>query len=311
MKIATECFSFKSSHDGDTICARKWICPNTEPVGIIQIVHGMAEHSERYDEYASILASEGYVVVADDHLGHGESATAENYGFFANRDGYRHMTRDLHTLTVMMKEQYSSDIPYILLGHSMGSFLARKYAADYPGEIDVLILSGTAGKNPLSGIGIAIAKIIRGIKGERYRSPMIQKLAFGAYNKKYPEKKTAHDWLTRDEERIAMFASDSRCGFQFTISGYIDLFYLLREVNSGKWYKSIPKDLPVLLYAGDMDPVGNYGKGVTQVYNKLVKHGNAICTLKLYPDARHELHNETNRDEMFDDIKEYLSDTLV
>ena len=296
---------FLSSDGKNNIHAELYI-PDTEPRGVIQISHGMIDYVGRYKALAEFLTSFGYVVAGNDHLGHGGSVRCEDdFGFFADRDGYRLVIDDLKKMNVILHGEYP-DLPIVMLGHSMGSFLARLYAVKYPDTISGLIIHGTGGKNPLLAPGKLIVKLLRLIKGDRHRSPFVEGLAFGSYNARFDKSEGEWAWLTRDLEQVADRNTDKRTNFKFTLAGYTDLFAALGESNSKEWYANYPKELPTLVMSGSMDPVGNYGRGVEEVYSGLVAAGVTNARLRLYEGARHELFNETNRQECFNDILEWL-----
>ena len=277
--------------------------------GVVQISHGMTDYVGRYKNLAAALCSAGYVVCGNDHLGHGDSvANAEDFGYFADRDGYKLIVDDLKAMNDYARHEFP-DVPVVLLGHSMGSFVARLYAVKYPESIDGIIIHGTAGPNPVLPMGKAVVKTIRLFKGARHRSPFVHSLADGGYNKPFGAPKNSGAWLTRDPEQVADRIGNSKNDFIFTLAAYGDLFNMLGECSSGNWFKKYPKTLRTLVMSGGDDPVGNFGKGVRYVYDNLIKYG-ADAELKLYDGARHELFNETNRDEVFADIIKFIEGLL-
>ena len=229
-------------------------------------------------------------------------------GYFGKKNGYMNFIEDCKQLTDIAKNEYKG-LPFIFFGHSMGSFIAREYTAYYGNEIDGAVYCGTSGPNPGAAVGGMLANMIASRKGEMYRSEFINNIAFGTYNKK-TEKRTAFDWLTKDTAVVDKYIEDKYCGFLFTATGYRDLFNLLSSVSSKNWYKKVPTELPILLMAGQDDPVGAYGKGVTQVYRELkdTKHKNV--TLNLYEGDRHEIHNELDRDKVMDELIAWLDSTV-
>lgn len=272
--------------------------------GVVQIAHGMAEHSNRYARFAMELCKQGYAVFVNDHLGHGASvASDDELGYFGD-DGANALVEDMYTLTKIAKQQYPH-VPFFLFGHSMGSFLARKYTAKYGHMLDGVIYCGTSGPNPAAGVAIALTNYMIKAEGEHYRSSFIDSLAFGTYNKK-TQKKTKFDWLSRDEKEVEKYINDKYCGFLFTTNGFKTLFSLLKEISAKSWFNAVPEDLQILLISGDKDPVGEYGKGVTEVFKTLRKTNHSNVILKLYPEARHELLNELNRDEVTADLLGWL-----
>lgn len=308
MSFTTNEFTFKSASGLCDIYAQSAVPSDFASVkGVVQIAHGMAEHSNRYARFAMELCKNGYAVFINDHLGHGKSvASKDELGYFGE-NGVHSLVNDMKQLTNIAKKEYPN-VPYILFGHSMGSFLSRKYTEKYGDELDAAIYCGTSGSNPAAGLGITLAKYLEKSKGDHERSQFLDSIAFGPYNKK-TEKRTNFDWLSRDEKEVDKYIEDELCGFCFTTNGFKNLFTVLKSVSQKSWYNNVRKDLPILLISGDGDPVGDYGKGVTQVYNDLKKTGhNAL--IKLYAGARHEILNETNRDEVMKDIIGWLDKTV-
>ena len=300
-------FSFLSS-DGKSSIYAKIHEPNEGEIrGVVQLAHGMVDHVERYGELVAYLTGEGYVFAGNDHLGHGKTAKCkDDFGFFASKDGYKYVVDDLYTMNQELHKRYPGK-PVILLGHSMGSFLSRLYAVKYPTSLDGIIIHGTGGKNPALPFGKIVVAVLRAIKGERYRSALVKKLSFMGYNSRFDKSEGDDAWLTRAGELVADRNGDDRTNFIFTLAGYNDLFTMLGECNSSRWYSEYPKSLPTLLMAGAEDPVGNYGEGVREVYDGLSKEGVVALDIALYEGARHELFNETNRAEIFRDMCDWLS----
>lgn len=273
--------------------------------GVIQIAHGMAEYSNRYAEFAKVLAENGYAVFINDHLGHGKSvASKDDLGYFGE-DGVNNLVEDMKKVTELAKQEYP-ELPFILFGHSMGSFLARAYTAKYGRFLSGAIYCGTSGPNPAAGMGISLAKYLEKTKGDHHRSNFLNSIAFGSYNKR-TDKRTAFDWLSRNEAEVDKYIADDMCGFCFTTNGFRTLFSVLKQVSAPSWYKKVPDNLPILLIAGSNDPVGEYGKGVTRVFEDLKNSGHSNTLMKLYPDARHELLNEINKEEVMSDIVEWVN----
>ena len=273
--------------------------------GIIQISHGMCEYIERYEHFADFLTSHGYIVCGNDHLGHGNSVRSnDDLGFFAEKDGWSHLVNDLHRMTMIMKKKYPA-LPYILIGHSMGSFVARLYLTRFPNELTCAVIMGTGDDKALSEIGVRATRSVVSLKGERFRSDKLNTLIFGVYNDKIKDCQTIYDWLTHDRDVVKKYIDDEKSNFVFTASGFVDLTTLLRRVSSQQWAEKVPKKLPVIFMAGTADPVGGYGKGVRNVYAKLIDEGCNV-DIKLYPGARHELVNETMKEIVFDDILTWI-----
>lgn len=273
---------------------------------LCQLSHGMQEYAQRYDAFARYLCANGYAVGANDHLGHGRTAACDDdLGFTGEGGGADAMIADVHAMTVRLRAQFP-DLPLILLGHSMGSFIARNAAADFPGDYDAAIFVGTGGPEMPTGAGKLLARWRIRRRGERYRSNLLAKVAFGSYNRKYEGPVTKNSWISRDEAVVEAYMADKFCNYPFTARGFYDLFELLQRVSRRDWAGKLPVKMPVLLASGEMDPVGNFGRGVRTVYRRLERAGLCDLTLKLYPDARHEILNETNRDEVYADILAWL-----
>jgi alpha-beta hydrolase superfamily lysophospholipase len=296
-------YSYSSTTGVSNIYARSWAPSEPSKVkAIFQIAHGMAEHGERYEAFAHFLCEHGYAVYANDHIGHGKSvASNDELGYFGERDGWLAFVNDAKLLTDIAKGEHPEK-PVIFFGHSMGSFIARSYVEKFGADIAGAIFCGTSGANPGAGVGKILAGLIAKSKGSYHRSEFIDKLAFGGYNKKYGKVRTKFDWLTTDEEVVDAYIADDFCGFLFTATGYKDMFTLLQSVSRKSWYANIPFGLPMLLISGKMDPVGEYGKGVNQVYQDLKKSGHNDVSLTFYDGLRHEILNEKNKAKVFEDI---------
>lgn len=284
--------------------------PEGEIKAVLQIAHGMAEHLERYEPFAEVLCKNGIAVYINDHLGHGKSVKNDDeLGYFGEKAGWKYFIDDCYRLTRMAKEENPGK-PFIFFGHSMGSFVARAYCLQHANDITGAIYCGTAGPNPAAGVGSLIASVIGKIKGDHHRSTLVDKIAFGAYNNKF-EQRTAFDWLSRDEFQVDKYVADKYCGFLFTAYGYRDLTSLLGFVSGKKWFESLDKDLPVLMISGAMDPVGNFGKGIDQVYDKLTAAGKKNLKKILYPDGRHEILNESALfDKVCEDVIEWIEELI-
>ncbi|MBQ4120105.1 MAG: alpha/beta fold hydrolase [Clostridia bacterium] len=278
--------------------------PKGEIKGLFHVVHGMTEYIDRYEHLLSHLAENGYVAFGFDNLGHGNTARDKSeLGFIAHKDGWKYLIHDCIAYGKAVKEMFPQK-PLTLMGHSMGSFISR-LAVEHSGDIyNKFIICGTAGANPLCSMGLLISSVIKALKGEKYISKTVYNLAFGSYNKRF-EPLSEYEWLTKDREIINKYAADEFCNYKFTVSAIIDLMKLLSNCNKNEWFRNINKSLPILLISGEDDPVGNYGKGVTEVFKKL-KLENCNATLKLYKNCRHEIHNDSCKDEMFCDILEFL-----
>lgn len=284
--------------------------PAVSPIGILQISHGMIEYIDRYDAFARYLNECGFIVVGNDHLGHGQTVKCKDeLGYFSAADPSATVVDDLHQVTLYMKKHYP-DLPYFLMGHSMGSFMARRYLMTYGKALDGAIIMGTGTHNKAElCAGHAITNLISKFKTDRYRSTLLEKLSFATYNLR-TKKRTSKDWLSRDNAVVDAYLQDPLCSFKFTVNGYRTLFDTLSYIGDPGNIKRIPLDLPIFIVAGDADPVGAYGKGVRSVYKSYKKHGVKDLSLKLYKGARHELVNEIDREVVYTDISHWLKQHL-
>lgn len=300
---------FYRSRGGGLICGYRWV-PEGAPKAVVQIVHGIADHASRYEPFAEYLNSQGYLVVAQDHMGHGDSITEEapqgyfNGGWFAGVD-------DTYQLYLDTRKKHP-DLPCVLFGHSMGSFIARTILARYPDSgIDAAVICGTGWLNPLVLRGGRLtADLVCRRKGDKHYSKTLQKLMFGSYNARIENPRTENDWISRDEAQVDAYNVDPLCGFIPTAG-------LVREMLDGVIYIQDPgnlarmrKDLPVLFIAGGDDPVGSCGKGVEQAAAEFAKAGMVRVSKRIYPDGRHEILGEINREEVFNDTAKWIKSVL-
>ncbi len=300
---------FKSADGITDVAYYIYVSEVVKPKGILQISHGMQEHIERYEDFAEFMCQNGYIVCGNDHLGHGKTSESgeKRKGYMGEKNGYNFVVKDLHTMTRIIKKEYPG-LPAFLLGHSMGSFFARYYVTLYGDEISGVIIEGTGGPNPISGLGIFLTNVFGLFKGKKARAKIFDAIAFGKYNNRIENPKTPADWITRDETIINKYTNDPYCTFGFTIGGYKDLITIQSIVNKKNWAGNVPKDLPILIVSGEEDPVGDYGKGVMKVYEMLKKTGVKDLTVKLYKGCRHELQNELEPDKQifYNDVLEWL-----
>ena len=279
------------------------------PRAVIQISHGMAEHIARYDEFARFMNEQGIAVAGGSHLGHGLTAGSEDeLGFIAEKKGWDHVVRDIHAVREAVSARYPG-VPYILLGHSMGSFIARTYLTkSYAKGLAGAVISGTANQPAvIVGAGKMVDGLLKVFQGKHRRSALLNAMSFGTYNKAFAPNRTEYDWLSRNDESVDRYVADPMCGFCFTTGAFGDLFDGLKYIGKKKYIKKINKALPCLFIAGDKDPVGNNGKGVEQVAEMFRSAGIKDVELKLYPDARHEVLNETNRAEVYADVLAFVN----
>lgn len=300
-------FYFDSSTGENRIHVRRCV-PDVPMRGVVQIIHGIAEHIERYDDFMAFLAENGFVVVGTDHLGHGKSIEKpEQKGFFAAENGWDYVVRDEEILRKAMKKTYPG-VPFILFGHSMGSFMARTHLIRYPGAFDAAIISGTGNQGAaLVNGGHFMGSLVTAFKGAHHYSNFLNNLAFGSYNKNYANARTEFDWLTRNEEAVDKYMADPLCGFIPTCSLFRDMMTGVKFITNVKNLEAMDKDMPVYFMSGDMDPVGECGKGVQRAYDNFKKVGMKDVTMKLYKDGRHEMLNEINNNEVYGDILAWIN----
>ena len=301
-----------TSNDGKSrIHAVEWI-PDGRPKAILQLVHGMAEHIERYGDFAAFMTEHGYLVVGDNHLGHGKSVGENGQkGYFCEGDAASVLVRDEHKLHEVVEGEYPG-IPYFILGHSMGSFITRNYLTEYGHEVQGAVIMGT-GMQPkaLLALSKTLAKAEKLFKGDTHVSTFIDKLAFGGYYKKIPNYTMKNEWLTSNLDAVQKYNDDPDCGFTFTVNGFSTLFELIWRLHDEERLAGIPKNLPMFFVAGAEDPVGNYGKGVKQAADTVRKAGVQDVTMKLYPGGRHEILNDREHGEVYEDVLSFYEEILA
>ncbi len=299
--------SYKSvpSSDGVHILKGKIYFPVGKIKGYLHIVHGMTEHIGRYHTFMAKMASRGYMVFGFDNLGHGHTVNYKReLGFIARKKGWDYLIRDINNFSSKIFEEYG-DYPYYLMGHSMGSFIVRVAMTETVSP-DKVILSGTGGKNHLVDLGILLIKILKIFKGDKHVSKLMDKLAFGSYNKKFKEERHKRSFITSDKKLREKYDKDELFNFRFTLSAMQDLFILNKKANANRFYKNVDEFCKILLISGKDDPVGKFGKGVNEVYKKLIKN-RVDAKINLY-DGRHEIFNEPQvKEQVLNDIDEFLS----
>jgi len=285
---------------------REWH-PQGAPRAVVQLVHGMAEHIARYDATAKRLNEAGFLVVGHTQLGHGEQA--ETLGWFAEQDGWDALVEDVHTLRRETQQAYP-DTPYFMLGHSMGSFIVRTYCQKYEKGLAGVILSGTAHFDPaILNMGLTIANLLCLFGRAKKPSKLLNDISFAGYNKAWSPARTPFDWLSRDTENVDRYAADPYCGFPFTAAGYRDLFRGLKRLYP-EHLAAMEKDVPVRLISGAEDPVGKQGEGVKTTMRELLDAGIEDVSMKLYVGGRHEMLNDTQREEVWDDLIAWMEEQL-
>lgn len=295
------------SNDGKTqLHGVKWI-PDGEVRAVVQLVHGMAEHIERYRTFAGYLNAHGILVVGHDHLGHGYSVGSEKeYGYFADEHGNRVLVQDIHLIYQKTKKEYSG-VPYVLMGHSMGSFLARQYLCCFGKGLDGAVICGTAFRpQKMLKLALGFCRAEARFLGWHAHSKLLQWMVSGSYNTAFRPNRTSFDWLCRDEKVVDAYEADEQCGFPFTLNGYYNLLLTLYKIGRKEYLEKMPRELPVLFIAGEKDPVGNFGEGVKTSIDLFKQIGMRDVESKLYPEARHEILNEINKEEVFEDVMNWL-----
>jgi alpha-beta hydrolase superfamily lysophospholipase len=298
--------------DDVTIFYYKWPANKNTPLkGVIQISHGVGEHAGRYQPIAKILQREGYEVYANDHRIHGKSAKNDAFlGFYDGDDYFSDALNDMRHLTDIIKKEHPNK-KIILFGHSMGSLLSREYATKYGGDLEALILSGTANfMKGLGSFGLLSAQFLGKLNGKHRSNEFLKNLFFTQFNKKFKPNRTKVDWISSDENQVDLFEADPLRIEDFSLSVFLDLLKGSKKVNQVSTFKNTPKDLPLFIFSGDKDPIGEMGKGVEKVTNKYQKSGIKDITLKLYKGGRHEMLNEVNKNEVEQDVINWLNEKI-
>lgn len=304
-------FHFNSSDGIHRIHGIVWTPKDQEIKGVVQIIHGMNEFIDRYDHFARYLCGCGFAVAGEDHLGHGQSVRDESeLGFFAKKNGPEYLITDNYRVKKHMEQEFKN-LPYIVLGHSMGSFILRLFLARYSREVDAAVIMGTGSQSALAlNLSKTLLKIITLFKGGTYRSNFVFQTAFGNYNKTFESVRTPYDWLTKDEAVVDAYAANPLCTFLFTVSAFKDTANMILEAGKLDTMLEMRKDLPLLVTSGRQDPVGGYGWGVEQVFKKLKEADMEDVTLKLYEDDRHEILNETDKETVYEDIRAWIESKI-
>lgn len=299
---------FFDSRDGKTkIHAVRWEPETENPTCILQIVHGMAEHVDRYEDFARFLTERGVVVTAEDHLGHGRSIVDDKRGYFCKQDPATVVVRDVHRLKKMTEERYPG-IPFFLLGHSMGSFIARNYLFRYGKGIDGAIIMGTGMQPKIAVTGLKVMSSVACAFGKATKPcEFINKVAFGAYLKKVDNPRTPFDWLTKETSIVDKYIADPLCGFTFPGNGFKTMSELLSNLYKESNLSKMPVTLRVLITSGAEDPVGDYGQAPKKVYESFINQGMQRVDLKLYEGDRHEILNETDHEKVYQDIFDWIT----
>jgi len=297
-----------TAEDGETICYYKWPAVGTKKRGIIQIAHGIGEHAGRYNSIANRLCNEGFTIYANDHRAHGKTAAIKRlFGFYDGDDYFGDAVADMHSLTKLMRNEHPNS-KFILFGHSMGSLLSRKYVLHHGHGIDALILSGTADFiKGLGHFGLASTKLVSMFRGRQRSNDTLRAFFFDEFNKKFKPNRTKLDWISSDEAAVDDFEADPYRIENFSIGVFTDILTNSRQLNKPSAFADTPDELPILIFSGDEDPVGEMGKGVTKVAENYKKNGNEDLTFHLYKGGRHEMLNEKNSNEVENDIITWLN----
>jgi alpha-beta hydrolase superfamily lysophospholipase len=299
-----------TTKDNYKINGYRWV-PDTQPKAVIQIAHGMAEHSARYERFATFLVQSGFAVYAHDYRGHGEYARQNgDLGFIADDNGWELLLEDLRAVTKEINSTYQ-EIPSFLFGHSMGSYLSRIYMITNPEDFKGVILSSTSGNPGMIGkLGLLLAKREAKNKGKRTPSPLLNKLTFGSFNKAFKPSRTAFDWLSSDEREVDKYVNDPLCGFTCSTGFYCDLLDGMIKLHQYEKSNTINKKMSILIFSGDNDPVGSNGKAVKEVFKKYKSAGVQDLEYKIYKQARHEMLNEKKYQEVHHDILYWITHRL-
>ena len=297
-----EDFRYQSADGKNSIHAIRWLPDTAEIKGVIQFIHGMSGHAGRYEAFAARFCEKGYAVTGHDQLGHGLSAkTSDDLGYFADEDGNKCLLSDIESLRKITAELYPGK-PYFLMGYSMGSFLARQYIVHSGDKLTGLILTGTGSYSPFSTrFGMSLCKTIAAFKGWRHRSKLLNNIVFAGHNR-YFGARGGFDWFTRDTKAVLAFEKDPLCGFCFTLNGFYNLFLSINLLSNYDYIRSTPKELPILILGGGEDPVGHFGKAPAAICERLRYIGMKDVTCKLYPDDRHDIFAELDKDTVYDDV---------
>ncbi|WP_397447244.1 lysophospholipase [Polaribacter sp. R77954] len=298
-----------TSFDGEEIFYYNWKVKEDEEIrGIVQISHGVGEHAGRYKWIAKKLVKQGYEVYANDHRIHGKSAKSHDHlGFYDGEDYFADAILDMRKLTEIIKNEHPNE-KIILLGHSMGSLLSRDYITEYGKDFEALILSGTANfMKGLGSFGMLSAKFLSKLNGKHRSNELLKNLFFNQFNKKFKPNRTKVDWISSDEKQVDKFEADPLRIEDFSLSVFLDILKGSKKISRPETFENTPKQLPIYIFSGDKDPVGEMGKGVKKVAKNYKKYGVQDVTLKLYKGGRHEMLNEVNKKEVQEDLLNWLN----
>ena len=301
--------TYQTMSDGASLAVYTWL-PEQHPKAVLHIVHGMAEHALRYDDFAQAACKKGFAVVASDHRGHGKTGAKSGLmGYLADGDGFGRVVEDQKEINAEIQKQYPA-LPNVIVGHSFGSFVTQEYIERYGTTVKAAVLIGSAGPNPSVSVASLLASLTSAFKGRKSVAKFMNALVFGSYNNRIKNPHTAFDWLSRDENEVKKYIDDEYCGFVCTAGFFQDFMRGLKRLHTQEALKGIPTDLPILITAGSEDPVSNGGKMLKTLYRIYQNIGIRDVTLKLYENARHEILNETNKEEVKADILGWIENRL-
>ena len=304
--MVPENFKMASSCGDEELNCYRWM-PSGEPVAALQIVHGMTEHILRYSDFAGFLTERGFAVYGHDHLGHG--GTSEEKGFIAEEHGDDMLVSDMARVNARMMDDLPG-IPHFVMGHSMGSFVTRRFLTGHGDDVDAAVIMGTGQQAGYQvSLALTMAKLLCMVKGNHHKSQMLNDLVFGNYSKRFDTPDLPNRWLAANPEALKAYDADPDCGFQFTDAAYRDLFTMIRRIEKREGFDHIPRNLPVLFVSGQDDPVGDFGKGVDKAANDLRSIG-LSPEVRLYSGMRHEILNETDRGQVYEDIASWLEQRI-
>lgn len=308
--MVQENFEFLSANGTTKIHAVRWMPEDGKWTAVLQITHGMQEYIERYEEFARFLTDRGFLVVGHDHLGHGESvASKEDYGFFTEKNPSDTLVSDMHTLRTMIQRE-NEGVPYFMMGHSMGSYMLRKYITIHPENLRGVIIVGTGSMpDTTMKLGMKLCRFFAAVRGWHYKSRLVKRLSFMGPYQQYDVagKNLDNNWLTKDLEIAGKYYQDAKCRYDFTVNGYYGLMEAVLYDNQMENIAKIPKKLPLFLVSGEKDPVGDMGEGVKRAYRQYETAGMLDITWKLYENDRHELLNELDRQDVYEEIFAWMN----
>ena len=310
--MQTTTLSYPSHDNASTIRALVWepddaARPDFSPRAVVQIVHGMSEHVERYAPFAEFLVGRGFVVCANDHVGHGKTAGERDLGHMPLANGADVLVEDVHALREKVCERYPH-ARHVMFGHSMGSFVTRVYLTRHADGLSAAILCGTGQQPRIQTVaGRVITRLIAQIRGERHVSRFVDSLGAGAYGRAIKDARTDVDWISSDPDVVDEYIADPLCGQPFTVGAYATLASLIADATDARLARRVPKDLPLLFVAGAEDPVGDCGRGVARAVDEYRNAGVRLVEMGIYPGARHEILNEPCRDAVWHDVEEFLA----